>query len=296
MDKIRNITFLIGAQKAGTTNLAYLLGQHKGIALSNPKEPDFFTKNYNTKTLDWYLQCFSDEPDGVFLDASTSYSAAPLDLSASGSSKAMRFSEVPERIYGMTESPKFIYLLRDPVLRAYSLYWHEVRAGNEKKLFRDTLTTDSKYLRIGDYYGQLNLYLEHFPLDSFMFVCFEDMVKNPEKTALKCLQFIGLDTQDFTPKARQGKNKGFRLNRLGSILHAGGVTRIASKIIPSAIKAKLSCIITQNIPPISMQDEEWLAQYYFEKNQKLEELIKIPLSHWKKPLKSTSSSNSNACT
>ncbi len=283
MDKITNIAFLIGAQKAGTTNLAYLLEQHKGVVVSDPKEPDFFTKNY-IKGVDWYLQdCFRGESEKVYIDASTSYSAAPLELSVSGSSKASNFSGVPEKIEGMTESPKFIYLLRDPVSRAYSLYWHEVRAGNEKRPFRDVLTADSKYLRIGDYYGQLDLYLKLFPLDSFMFVCFETMVEQPRETAISCLQFLGLDTKNFIPETHQGKNKGFRLNRLGSILHAGGLTRIASRIFPATIKAKLNRIITQEIPPISKQDEHWLADYYFEKNKKLEELIKMPLAHWKTP-------------
>lgn len=283
MDKITNIAFLIGAQKAGTTNLAYLLEQHEDVIVSHPKEPDFFTKNY-TKGVDWYLQdCFRGESEKMLVDASTSYSAAPLELSASGSSKGINFLGVPEKIDKMTESPRFIYLLRDPVLRAYSLYWHEVRAGNEKKSFRDALTADSKYLRIGDYYGQLNLYLKLFPLDSFMFICFEDMVKKPSETAISCLQFLGLDTKNFTPETHQGKNRGFRLNRLGSVLHAGGLTKIASKIFPATIKAKLSRIITQDIPTISNQDESWLADYYFEKNKKLEGLIKIPLLHWKKP-------------
>jgi len=282
MKKITNVTFLIGAQKAGTTNLAHLLGQHQDVAVSHPKEPDFFTKNY-PKGIEWYLQCFGENSAKVFIDASTSYSAAPLDLSISGSSKAMKFSGVPEKINEVVDSPKFIYLLRDPVLRAYSLYWHEVRAGNESRPFRDVLSADSNYLRIGDYHGQLCLYLKFFPLDSFMFVCFEEMVKKPEETVVNCLEFLGLDSECFTLEIPQGKNKGFRLNRLGSMLHAFGVTKIASKILPKTAKTKLSRIVTKEIPPILKQDEQWLAAYYAEKNRKLEELTGLSLSHWKKP-------------
>lgn len=282
MKKMTNVAFLIGAQKAGTTNLAYLLEQHQGVIVSHPKEPDFFTKNYS-KGRDWYLRCFGGDSAKIFIDASTSYSAAPLDLSISGSSKAMKFSGVPEKINEVIDSPKFIYLLRDPVLRAYSLYWHEVRAGNESRLFRDVLTADSNYLRIGDYHGQLCLYLKFFPLDSFMFVCFEEMVKKPEETVMNCLEFLGLDVEQFTLKIPQGKNKGFRLNRLGGILHTYGITKIASKILPAVAKTKLSRIVTKDIPPILKQDEHWLAEYYAEKNKKLAVLTGVSISHWKKP-------------
>lgn len=34
--------YLIGAQKSGTTTLAYLLAQHPDICLSEPKETHFF--------------------------------------------------------------------------------------------------------------------------------------------------------------------------------------------------------------------------------------------------------------
>ena len=34
--------YLIGAQKAGTTTLAYLLSQHPNICVAKTKEPHFF--------------------------------------------------------------------------------------------------------------------------------------------------------------------------------------------------------------------------------------------------------------
>lgn len=36
--------FLIGAQKAGTTTLAYLLSQHPNICVAKNKEPHFFLR------------------------------------------------------------------------------------------------------------------------------------------------------------------------------------------------------------------------------------------------------------
>ena len=65
---------MIGAAKAGTTFLAGLLAQHPQIAISNPKEPKFFSTYWN-HGWDWYRNCFVDAAGrDVLGDASTQYS------------------------------------------------------------------------------------------------------------------------------------------------------------------------------------------------------------------------------
>ena len=68
--------FIIGAQRSGTTSLAFLLNQHPMIALAEPKEPNFLTMNWENG-IDWYRSCFSRE-DAILLDASVSYSMAKI--------------------------------------------------------------------------------------------------------------------------------------------------------------------------------------------------------------------------
>ena len=67
--------FIIGAQKAGTTFLSYLLDQHPHITLAESKEPDFFTRHWE-KGLEWYRKRFSGPEENILIDASTSYTAA----------------------------------------------------------------------------------------------------------------------------------------------------------------------------------------------------------------------------
>ena len=62
-------TFLIGAQRSGTTNLAHLLGFHPRIALSEPKEPVFFTRNWD-RGFGWYEERFTNRERPITLDAS----------------------------------------------------------------------------------------------------------------------------------------------------------------------------------------------------------------------------------
>ena len=69
--------YLIGAQKAGTTTLAYLLAQHPDICIAKNKEPHYFTGN-SAKSLTWYEKQFPNHENTLCIDASTSYSFAPL--------------------------------------------------------------------------------------------------------------------------------------------------------------------------------------------------------------------------
>jgi hypothetical protein len=59
-------SYLIGAQKAGTTTLAYLLDQHPHVTVARTKEPHFFTDNWD-RGLGWYKKQFPDSPDACYI-------------------------------------------------------------------------------------------------------------------------------------------------------------------------------------------------------------------------------------
>ena len=203
--------YLIGAQKAGTTTLAYLLSQHPDICVARTKEPHFFT-TYLYKGLDWYKSNFANYENSVCLDASTTYAMAPL---SKNNSKKGRLEGVPPRIHSISPQAKFIYLLREPIERTYSAYWHRFNTGTEHRSFREAIRNEYFYLDVSNYYGQLSLWLEYFSLDSFFFVLFEDMKKNPAKVAEECFQFIGVSSESIKVKLEEAKNKSRYVNYLG---------------------------------------------------------------------------------
>lgn len=78
---------------------------------------------------------------------------------------------VPERINYHLPGVKLIWILRDPVARAYSNYWHHWRSGNERASFetaiergleeeRATGQKNCEYLDKGCYAEQVRRYLE----------------------------------------------------------------------------------------------------------------------------------------
>ncbi len=279
--------FLIGTQKGGTTYLANLLGQHPEICLAEPKEPDFFTQHWDSG-ISWYQERFKHCEAPLLLDASPSYSAAPLPCFMGNSSAPSRMAGVPGRIKSVSPNAKFIYLLREPVKRTYSSYWHNVRGGYENLPFREAIDQNSYYLRMGHYYDQIQLYLEFFKPEAFMFLLFEEFILDPQGTTNKCYRFLDLEEfNDFS--LDKGKNQSFGyspfLNRLNQGLSSfGGLNRLVKSIKPmlpkSAIKP-LSKILTKKIPPISIQDKNYLSDYFKDKNALLTDRLGISLERWK---------------
>lgn len=276
--------YLIGAQKAGTTSLAYLLSQHPDICVARTKEPHFFT-TYFDRGLDWYKSNFTNYENSVCLDASTTYAMAPLSKNNS-KRKRGRLEGIPQRIHSISPQAKFIYLLREPIERTYSAYWHYFNIGCEGKKFGEAIENDSFYLDVSNYYGQLTLWLKYFPLDSFFFILFEDMKKNPAKVAEECFKFIGVRSENIKVKLEEAKNKsrqvnlvGRQCNRLFFTLDLYGCSHLAPSILRKTCK-KLTTNYDKKIPPIGEIDRLFLYEYFGEKNRQLAQLTGLSLDRW----------------
>ncbi|HEY9295730.1 MAG TPA: sulfotransferase domain-containing protein, partial [Phormidium sp.] len=118
---------IIGAQKCGTTSLYEYLIQHPQILAASKKEVHFFDLNF-AKGVDWYRQQFKPvSQKSITGEASPYYIFHPL---------------VPQRIYQLFPQVKLIVLLRNPVERAISHYYHEVRLGFEDLGLEDAIAQE----------------------------------------------------------------------------------------------------------------------------------------------------------
>jgi hypothetical protein len=110
-------TFLIvGAQKSGTSTLYANLAAHPSVAPGVRKEVHYF--DYPPRGERWYRSQFPLESRGVTGEASPYYLFHP---------------GVPQRVREMLPDVRLIAVLRDPVERAVSGYYHAVRAGREHR-------------------------------------------------------------------------------------------------------------------------------------------------------------------
>ena len=270
--------YIIGAQKAGTTSLAHLLDQHPELALARSKETDFFTRNWH-RGLDWYRAQFDGLEARVLIDASASYSSAPIDDVGSQDGPT---AGVPARIHSVQPHARFIYVLRDPAARAYSSYWHNVRVGLENRSFRDALAAQPGYIRASRYYCQIANYLEYFPLESFLFVDFRNLQNDAAAVAARCSAFLGVaDTHTFV--FDRPKNRSFRYNAVGNLLRTvvgssrglKSLSRFARRALPRPLYVTLTRAIARKIPAMSAADRAYLEDLFRDDNEKLAQLTGI---------------------
>lgn len=282
--------FIIGSQKAGTTFLADMLGQHPEVILANPKEPGYFSGNYN-KGEEWYKSCFVNSAgvieNKVLLDASTSYTMAPLDYSKDIDRFSQPLVGVPQRIHEFNPDSKLIYVVRNPTERTYSAYWHNVRAGHENRGFRQAIHESSIYLRTSNYLEQLQQYYRYFHMDQVEVILFDDLINAPLEACSRCCRFIGVSAS-FVPNIEK-KNQGYvykgvlqKVNEaLGSV---GGVTPLIKKIssiAPQFVKNIIGNVTVKKIPPINHDDKDYLDKLFQPNISELEKRLKLDLTKWK---------------
>lgn len=275
--------FLIGARKSGTTTLAYLLAEHPEITIPEMKDTLFFTRNWS-RGLDWYRTCFEEPHGKILLDAAPSYTNARLDHDVRPDNPV---SHVPERIHDLRPDALFIYILRDPVERAYSSYWHDVRSGYEKRPFAEVIKDGtSSCVRASDYAGQLKRYLEFFPLERFLILTANELRRDPQAVVGKCFDHFGLAPLEIKiNRSNTQRHRSFVLNRAGRILArvspSGKSLKYAARAVraltPYALHDRLRAIFVSDIPKISDQDRDYLKSYFAGRNEEFARLTGISL-------------------
>lgn len=185
--------FLIcGAQKAGTTSLNFYLRNHPGIYIPWKKELHFFDNDSNfNKGIQWYTKQFSRaDKDSITGESTPIY---------------MYLDKVPVRIAGAIPSVRIIFILRNPVERAWSHYWDSVKRGRESLSFKEAIMAEPARLKMGEnekrfysyidrgyYIEQIKRYLDYFPRNQMHFIL-SDKLKTDTSAELKYLiRFLGI--------------------------------------------------------------------------------------------------------
>jgi hypothetical protein len=295
LDSLPNF-FIIGAAKAGTTSLYDLLRDHPQVQLPSVKEPHFFSNDLVFREgLDWFARTHYSEASGILARGD----ATPHYLFYEKA--AVRISEcLPESHH------RFIVVLRNPVDRAYSLYWNMRYEGHESESFEDALRLEStrdfntlaelgtirqQYVESGLYAEQLKIWFRHFDPSRFLILLNEDLAADPEGVRIQLLEFLGVDAsvarattetpdrsnQASEPRSRLLQNFIRRPNRLRYWL---------GKLVPFHVKrALVTAVLKRNrrrfqYPPMSPETRTRLQHTFRSDIEALEQLIDRPLDSW----------------
>lgn len=254
--------YIVGAQKAGTTSLADMLAHHPDICVGKIKEPDFLTRQH-AKGNEWLRGNYARPEARWVLDASTSYSAAFPDPHTG------RPFDVAGRMKALGPATRIIYLLRDPVRRTWSSYWHHVRAGTEKNSFRTAVVPDSVYVRMSRYADHLRYFYSHFSTDQILVLDFSELSQNPRTTLEKVCNFLDISPPPALPSSDGGqKNAGFQYNAAGRLLRSlfadqnrlKAFIGFVKAILPRQLHSVAASLITRDVPELTAADRSYLAE------------------------------------
>jgi hypothetical protein len=211
---------IIGTQKGGTTSLYNYLSQHPCIMSASKKEISFFAKRF-IKDLNWYRSHFPSVIDTMWVKMRQGYTV----MSGDASVDYLDYPHVPRRVFETLPQVKLIVLLRNPVDRAYSHYYHTAKRrevetlsfamaieaeadrlkGEIEKMVADEsyyseIYRDYGYLVRGIYVNQLKPWLDLFPREQMLILSSEDFFCNPATTVNQVFEFLNLppwNLQDY---------------------------------------------------------------------------------------------------
>jgi hypothetical protein len=134
-DRLAPSFLIIGAMKAGTTSLFRYLSDHAHVSPPVVKEINYFNFHWS-RSPGWYAAHFplrGNRSDGIVTgEATTSYLVHP---------------EAARRAQSSIPDARIVVLLRDPVRRAISHYYHECRIGLESRPIAEALFASEAYTR-----------------------------------------------------------------------------------------------------------------------------------------------------
>tara|TARA_B100000745_G_scaffold144352_1_gene94461 strand:- start:7404 stop:8252 length:849 start_codon:yes stop_codon:yes gene_type:complete len=272
--------FIIGAAKCGTTALADLLDQHPNICLSSPKEPDFFTNKIFPKGMDWYESCFKDKESQIRLDSSVSYTAG-----WGGSSQ-----NIAERIKAFAPNAKLIYMMRDPIERTWSSYWHALRNGRKEPEFIDAISAESDHVTASQYCARIEDYLAHFDREHLLLLTQHELKKSPVKVLEKVAKHIGQhDLCSAISTTQRQVNSSYKLNGFGQVILkiipldvVKKCAHFANRHLPDVISKAIKNVMSDPVPKMNEEQASPLREAYAEDLAKLEARfdIRLKTSHW----------------
>ena len=263
---------IVGAQKSGSTSLRAFLGeQEKDIFVLN-RELHFWNRKGQYQDgagLNAYLENFAE--------------AKPNQIKGEKSPSYLVSQEAPERIHKHFPKVKIIAILRNPIDRAYSAYWHGRRVGaiessttfgeavrnykvNQGKPYGDMVTA-------GFYSQQIARYLNFFPLKQLHVISFESTLTQSGDELHGVLKFL-LPNSDIANAESQlafPKRNVARASRFPKLNEA----IFKSKFLSYSTKSRISkkSLVELKVPEMLEDDRKFLQDIYGGENQALQSIL-----------------------
>ena len=217
----------------------------------------------------------------------------------------MSSRKAPYPIASMLPKAKLIFMLRDPVKRTYSNYWHLVSSGRAIYNFEKTLQyIPHTVIKNSLYKHQIERYKSYFPETNLKFIIFEQFIKEMKETIDDVCKFLGIPaTIDIevidthmnpasTPRNLRFQiayNRFFRRctsKRYVEFLpHLNSKPRntlidLLNKFLINKYIRRISFTTKRRYPLMATKTSMFLQKYFKQENKDLSELIGIQLKKY----------------
>lgn len=289
---------IIGAQKSASTFVHACLSEHPDVYIPSSETPFFESPDYEQYSIASLERLFDGKEKKILGIKRPSY---------------LGKQEVPGRLEEHLPDAKLIVVLRNPVERAVSAYFHNINLGflpvlgieeGFKKLmddkFRIKYKRSSEVIEFGMYYKYLIQYKYAFERGNILVLLYEDIRDYKIETYQKICHFLGIN-DGYVPEAINSRYQEviYNLTRLkfvrlrnrflydydvsGIRLHQKQNDNI-SKIIGHSIslidKIFLAGIFSNKKPRLSNDLRHYIFNIYRDDIRSLQTLIGRNLDNW----------------
>jgi hypothetical protein len=205
--------FIGGVQKGGTTSLYAALTQHPQVIRAKFKEVFYYGNNDNYKKgLAHYKQFFATSFHKSRLESKFGNPVLTLDATTN----LFESKEAPKRILKDNPNAKIIFILRNPVERAFSQYMMSQKKGWDKATFEQALELEEAriaegaekakdfdghnyaFQRLGyrsrsTYVNSMRNWFSEFPKENILVLNSESFFENPAHAFETICDFLKID-------------------------------------------------------------------------------------------------------
>lgn len=292
---------IIGGQKCGSTYLHHIINEHPDISMVSGESPEFETPDYENGGLEKLKNKIQK------LDQNKVIGIKRPNYLCS--------EEVPERLFKESPNAKLIVILRNPVERLKSSYFHQINNGfcpvleintGVKKLLDGSLNESyprtKNIIKYGFYSTYLKKYINLFE-HNLLILTYDELRENRDQVIKKCYKFLNVD-ESFVPQKEINKRPQkvtYSIPRVKFLVKANkyrfsynkNKTRLFEKkqnlwdilnysIIKGVDKYILNYFFKNEKPELSEKNKLKLIEIYKDDIQALESMINCDLNSWKK--------------
>ena len=288
--------FIPGAAKSGTSSLHELLDTHPEISMSKEKEPVYWNNKlfneFDNLEISRYLNLFEQNVK-IKGESTTSY---------------MYYESFIKNVKeNFQQSPKFIFILRNPIDRYISHYKWLKGLGQEKRGIDEVIDGEKcldfeeyddypkQYYQFGLYNKWISRFIENFGRESIKIVTFEKLISERLDILNSCYEFLGVSKMDNVKFIKSNKTNKIIFPRIYHFLRKSSIgktkyTRISKYFLPKKIRAKIKIlmkIVIKNWISIELKKEivsnkhrKTLRDKYFEDVILLKNKLNYDFSEW----------------